>query len=90
MRKLKLFAYALALLALAHPAAIPPALAVLGAAAAAVLAIVGWVLANLSLVCTVVAGVLLTRVFPGRLTRAARWLVRASVASVAVVAPVKA
>ncbi|MET9776181.1 hypothetical protein ABZ023_18305 [Streptomyces sp. NPDC006367] len=89
MRKLKLFAYALALLALAHPAAIPPAVAVLGSVAAAVFAVAGWALANLSLTLTIAAGLTLAQVFPGAFGRTGRWLGRAWVASVAAVSPVK-
>lgn len=88
--KLKLVAYALVLLALAYPALVPPVLGTLGVLGGAALAVVAWALANLSLTLTVAAGVLLAQTFPGRFGRAARWLGRAWVASVAVVAPVKA
>ncbi|MFD9394182.1 hypothetical protein ACFWBB_26620 [Streptomyces sp. NPDC060000] len=86
VRKLKLLAYAFALLALAYPALVPPVLGTLGVVIAAVVAVVGWVLANLSLTLTIAAGLLLARAFPG----VPRWLGRALVASVAAVAPVKA
>jgi hypothetical protein len=88
--KLKLAAYALALLALAYPAIVPPALGALGIVMAAVVAVAGWFLAHLSLTLTIAAGVLLAQMFPGRLGDSARWLGRAFVASVAVVAPAKA
>ncbi|MBK3639502.1 hypothetical protein [Streptomyces sp. MBT33] len=84
--KLKLLAYAFALLALAYPAMVRPVLGTLGVVIAAVLTAVGWVLANLSLTLTIAAGLLLVRVFPG----VPRWLGRALVASVAAVAPQKA
>ncbi|GAA5070789.1 hypothetical protein [Streptomyces similanensis] len=71
---LKFAAYALLLMALAHPALVPPALAVVA---------VGLALAHLSLVLTVATvTVLLVRAFPD----ARRWLVRAWDASVDAVA----
>ncbi|WP_406730702.1 hypothetical protein [Streptomyces sp. NBC_01794] len=85
-RKLKLFAYALMLLALAYPTLVPPVLGMLGVALAAVVPLVGWFLANPSLTLTVAAGLLLVRLFPG----VPRWLGRALVASVPAVAPAKA
>ncbi|MFE6639588.1 hypothetical protein ACFVFT_38260 [Streptomyces tendae] len=88
--KLKPVAYALALLALAHPSLVPPVLGTLTVLGSAALAVVTFALAHLSLTLTIVAGVLLAQAFPGRLGRGARWLVRASVASVAAVAPAKA
>ncbi|MFG2512653.1 hypothetical protein [Streptomyces sp. NPDC048584] len=84
--KLKLLAYACALLALAYPTLVPPVLGTLGVVVAAVIGAVGWVLENLSLALTIAAGLLLVRVFPG----VPRWLGRALIASVAAVAPVKA
>lgn len=88
--KLRLLAYALVLLALAHPALVPPVVDILGIAVAmavaAVVGVIGWALANLSLTFTIAAGLLLVRVFPG----VPRWLARAWVASVAAVSPVKA
>ncbi|MFG2795794.1 hypothetical protein [Streptomyces pseudovenezuelae] len=84
--KLKLLAYAFALLALAYPALVPPVLGTLGVVVAAVIDTLGWVLTHLSLALTIAAGLLLVRVFPG----VPRWLGRALVASVASVAPVKA
>lgn len=78
-RKLQLVAYALGLLAFAYPASIP---LVFGA----VFAVAGWALANLSLSCTIAAGLLLAYAFPSPLD----WFGRALVASVAVVFPVKA
>jgi hypothetical protein len=85
--KLKLAAYALALLGLAHPAVVPPVLGTLGVLVGAALAVVAWALAHLSLTLTIAAGVLLAQTFPGRLGRTAGWLGRAWVASVAVVFP---
>ncbi|OVZ99567.1 hypothetical protein B9W64_37885 [Streptomyces sp. CS159] len=91
MRKLlgalKPVAYAVALLALAHPDLVPPVLGTLGLIAAAVFAVAGWVLANLSLTLTIGAGILLARAFPNTARNATRWLFRALVASVAVVFP---
>jgi hypothetical protein len=88
--KLQILAWALGLLAVAHPALVSPMLDVLGIAAlmavAAVVGIVGWILANLSLALTIAAGLLLVRAFPG----VPRWLGRAWVASVAAVAPTEA
>ncbi|MFF7169704.1 hypothetical protein [Streptomyces pseudovenezuelae] len=84
--KLKLIAYAFALLALAYPAMVPPALGALGAVVAAMVAVVGWVLVNLSLTLTIAAGLLLARALPG----VPRWLGRALAASAAAVAPQKA
>lgn len=88
--KLRLLAWALGLLALAHPALVPITLDVLGIAlamaAAAVVDIVGWALANISFTLTAVAGLLLLRAFPG----VPRWFLHSSVASVAAVAPEKA
>ncbi|MFE1206293.1 hypothetical protein ACFW5V_31920 [Streptomyces sp. NPDC058762] len=88
--KLKPVAYALVLLALAHPPVLPPLLGTLALLGHAALAVVMFALAHLSLTLTIAAGVLLAQTFPGRLGRAARWLVRAWVASVAAVAPAKA
>lgn len=88
--KLKLTAYALVLLAFAHPSLVPPVLGALGVMLALVASIAGWVLTHLSLTLTAAACVLLARAFPGRLGRAARWLRRAWAASIAVVAPAKA
>ncbi|QFG13219.1 membrane protein [Streptomyces phage Gilgamesh] len=85
--KLKPVAYALALLALAHPPIAPPVLGTLAVLGHAALAVVMFALAHLSLTLTVAAGVLLAQTFPGRLGRTARWLGRAWVASVAVVFP---
>jgi hypothetical protein len=87
MAKVKLLAYALFLLALAHPAIVPPVLGTLGALAGVALAIVGWALANISLTLTMGAGVLLARVFPGALGRGAQSFRRALTASLAAVAP---
>jgi hypothetical protein len=88
--QMRLLAWALGLLALAHPALVPPMLDVLGIAAlmavAAVVGIVGWALANVSLTLTIVSVLLLLRVFPG----VPQWLGRSWVASVAAVAPEKA
>jgi hypothetical protein len=88
--KLRLLAWALGLLALAHPAFASIAFDVLGIAlamaAAAVVGIVGWALANVSFALTAVSVLLLLRVFPG----VPRWLCRSWVASVAAVAPEKA
>jgi hypothetical protein len=84
--KLKLIAYAFALLALAYPAMVPPTLGALGAVVAAMAAVVGWVLVNLSLTLTIAAGLLLARALPS----VPRWLGRALVASAAAVAPQKA
>ncbi|CAM5236632.1 hypothetical protein [Streptomyces griseomycini] len=81
--KLKLVAYALVLLALAHPGAVPP---VLGIALAMAGAVIGWALAHLSLALTLAAGVLLFRAFPG----IPRWFSRSWDASVDSVLPVKA
>jgi len=81
--KLKLAAYALVLLALAHPALAPPVLGALGVLFGALLTVAGWGLANPSLILTIAAGLTLTRVFPG----IPPWLGRALVASVAVVFP---
>lgn len=83
MRKLKLFAYALVLLALAHPGVVPP---VLGIALAMAGGVIGWALANLSLTLTVAAGVLLARAFPG----IPRWFSRSWDTSIDAIAPVKA
>lgn len=85
--KLKLTAYALVLLAVAHPAVVPPALGALGIVTAAVFAVAAWFLAHLSLTCTIAAVVLLAHVFPGTFGRTTRWIGRALVASVASVAP---
>ncbi|CAL9326652.1 hypothetical protein [Streptomyces sp. SudanB91_2054] len=79
--------WAVVFLALAHPAFVPPVLGALGLVVAAVVATVGWVLANLSLTLTIGAGVLLARTFPNTARNATRWLFRALVASVAVVFP---
>ncbi|MFF0698352.1 hypothetical protein ACFYU4_37680 [Streptomyces tendae] len=88
--KLRLLAWALGLLALAHPALVPVVLDVLGIAvvlaATAVVGIVGWALANISLILTAVSGLLLLRAFPGF----PRWFRHSLVASVAAVAPEKA
>lgn len=84
--KLRIPAYVLGLLALAHPSLVPPVIGTLGVALAVVVAVVGWVLANPSLTLTTAAGLLLVRVFPS----VPRWLGRALVASVAAVAPTKA
>lgn len=81
--KFKSVLYALALLALAYPALVPP---VVGIVLAMVGAVIGWALAHLSLTLTVAAGVLLTRAFPGIL----RWWGRAWDTSIDAVAPVKA
>ncbi|MET8717370.1 hypothetical protein ABZV52_29840 [Streptomyces sp. NPDC004735] len=84
MRKLRLLAYALALLALAYPAVVPPALGtVFGLALAAAV----WVTAHLSLALTIAATVLLARAFPGSFGRSVRWIGRALVVSVASVTP---
>ncbi|MCG8971778.1 hypothetical protein [Streptomyces sp. CL12-4] len=88
--KLKPAAYALVLLALAHPPVVPPVLGTLGILGGAALTVVAWALSHLSLTLTIAAGVLLAQTFPGRLGRAARWLGRAWVASVAAVSPAKA
>lgn len=56
--------WALALLALAFPNLIGPAFAV-------VVAVAGWALAHLSLVCTLAAAVLLAHAFPKPTSRAA-------------------
>ncbi|MER6109337.1 hypothetical protein [Streptomyces hirsutus] len=92
--KLRILAWALGLLALAHPALVPPALDVLGLtfamALAAVAGVVGWVLANLSLALTAAAGLMLTYAFPGVPGRAARWLVRGWDASIDAVVFTKA
>ncbi|MGW2496226.1 hypothetical protein ACWCV2_17210 [Streptomyces pseudogriseolus] len=85
--RLRILAYALGLLALAHPSLIPPVLGTLGVIAAAVIAVVGWVLANLSLALTIGAGILLARAFPNTARGFMRWLSRSLVASVAVVFP---
>ncbi|MET7573359.1 hypothetical protein ABZT04_33415 [Streptomyces sp. NPDC005492] len=87
MRNLKLFAYALGLLALAYPAIVPPALGTLAVLGGEALAVVTWALTHLSLTLTVAAGILMAHTFSGRLGRIARWLGRAWVASVAVVFP---
>ncbi|PNG22342.1 hypothetical protein [Streptomyces cahuitamycinicus] len=88
--KLRLLAWALGLLALAHPALAPLALDVLGVAfamaVAAVVGVIGWALANISFTLTIAAGLLLAHAFPG----VPRWLGRAWVASVAAVSPAKA
>ncbi|MDH6629417.1 hypothetical protein M2271_007253 [Streptomyces sp. LBL] len=88
--KLKLLAYAFLLLALAHPAVVPPLLGTLGVLVCIGVAVSGWAFANLSLTLTIAAGVTLAQVFPGALGRMRRWLARALVASVAAVAPSKA
>ncbi|MGY4936238.1 hypothetical protein ACWD7T_35220 [Streptomyces sp. 900116325] len=94
MRKLRLLAYALGLLALAYPSLVSPVLGMLGiavvAAFTAVGAIVGWALAHLSLTLTIAAGLLMAQMCPGRLGHTARWLGGAWIASVAAVAPAKA
>ncbi|MFF8399848.1 hypothetical protein [Streptomyces sp. NPDC016172] len=88
--KLHFLAWALGLLALAHPALVPPVLDVLSVAFAmavtAVVGVIGWALANISFTLTIAAGLLLARAFPG----IPRWLGRAWVASVAAVAPTEA
>lgn len=89
-RKLKLLAYALGLLAVAHPAVVPPFLGALGVLCGVALAILQWFLAHLSLTLTIAAGVLLAQTFPGRLGRAARWFGRAWDTSVDAILPVKA
>lgn len=87
MRKLNLFAHALGLLALAHPAIVPSVLGTLAVIGGILLAVLTWVATHLSLTLTIAASVLLTQTFPGRPGRTARWLGRAWVASVAVVFP---
>ncbi|MFC9280865.1 hypothetical protein [Streptomyces collinus] len=88
--KLTLLAWALGLLALAHPALVPVVLDVLGIAvamaAAAVVGVIGWALANISFTLTAASVLLLLRVFPG----IPRWFRHSWVASVAAVAPEKA
>ncbi|MFK0159164.1 hypothetical protein ACIQVK_44725 [Streptomyces sp. NPDC090493] len=88
--KLRLLAWALVLLALAHPAFGSIVLDVLGIAfvmaAAAVIAVIGWALANVSLTLTGASVLLLLRAFPG----VPRWFRHSWVASVAAVAPEKA
>lgn len=84
--KLRTLAYALVLLAFAHPSLVPPVLGTLDVALAAVVAVARWVLANPSLTLTIAAGLLLVGAFPG----VPRWLGRALVASVAALAPAKA
>jgi hypothetical protein len=88
--KLKLIAYSLVLLALAHPPLVPPVLGTLGVMTGVALAVVGWFLAHLSLTLTIAAGVLLAQLFPGRLGRAARWFGRAWDTSIDAILPVKA
>ncbi|MFE0654643.1 hypothetical protein ACFVZH_39690 [Streptomyces sp. NPDC059534] len=88
-RTVQTAAYALVLLALAHPALVPPLFGTLGLLLGAVAAVVGWALAHLSLTLTLAATTLVLRGFPSF----RGWLVRswvAWVASVAAVAPVKA
>ncbi|MEU3199633.1 hypothetical protein [Streptomyces sp. NPDC006996] len=88
--RLRLLAWALGLLTLAHPAFGSFAVGLLGiavaTAAAVVVAVVGWALANISLTLTAVSGVLLLRAFPG----VPRWFRHSWVASVAAVAPEEA
>ncbi|WP_328491277.1 hypothetical protein [Streptomyces zaomyceticus] len=86
MRKLKLLACAAALLALAHPAIVPPVLGTLGLVLGVLAAVAGWALAHLSLTLTLAATALILRGFPSF----RGWLLRSWVASVAAVAPVKA
>ncbi|MFF8696219.1 hypothetical protein ACF08W_28810 [Streptomyces sp. NPDC015144] len=88
--KFKLAAYALGLLAVAHPAIVPPTVATLGVLAGVVFAVVGWFLAHLALTLTLAAGVLLAQAFPGRLGNAARWFGRAWDTSIDAILPVKA
>ena len=85
--KLQILTWALGLLAFAHPELIPPALGTLGVIAAAVFAVAGWVLANLSLAFTAGAVVLLTYAFPNAVRRPLRWFSRALVDSVTAVLP---
>ncbi|MGW4086940.1 hypothetical protein ACWEGS_28310 [Streptomyces sp. NPDC004822] len=87
--KLKLAAYALGLLAIAHPAIVPPTVATLGFLAGVVIAVAGWFLAHLALTLTLAAGVLLAQTFPGRLGNAARWFGRAWDTSIDAILPVK-
>ncbi|MER6616302.1 hypothetical protein [Streptomyces xantholiticus] len=84
--KLQILAWALGLLALAHPSLVPPVLGTAGMVLAVAVDVLGWFLTNLSLTLTIAAGLLLVRVFPG----ISCWLGRAWVASVAAVGPVKA
>lgn len=81
--KLHLLAWALGLLALAHPAFGWFALDLLGIAVAmatvAVVAVIGWALANISQTLTAVSVLLLLRAFPG----VPRWFRQSWVASVA-------
>ncbi|MFI5990246.1 hypothetical protein ACIBAC_00130 [Streptomyces sp. NPDC051362] len=86
MRKLKLIAGAYALLAIAYPVLIPPVLSALGFALAVLVAVAGWILANLPVALTLAAGVLLVRAFPG----VTRWLSRAWDSSIDAILPVKA
>ncbi|OEJ21080.1 hypothetical protein [Streptomyces subrutilus] len=85
--KLEAVLVAVGLLAVAFPSAVPPLLGAVGAAVGAGLAVAGWVLAHLSFVCAVGAGVTLAYAFPDAIRRSASWIVRASVASVAAVLP---
>ncbi|MGW2550088.1 hypothetical protein [Streptomyces sp. NPDC001635] len=88
--KLKLVAIALVLLAIAHPALVPVIFGTIGVALGAGVAVVAWLLANVSLALTIAAGLVLAHVMPGSIGRTARWFGRALVASVAVVFPAKA
>lgn len=81
---------ALTLLAIAHPAIVPPTLATIVFLAGVGIAIVGWFLAHLALTLTIAAGVLLAQMLPGRLGRAARWFGRAWDTSIDAILPVKA
>ncbi|MFD7505432.1 hypothetical protein [Streptomyces sp. NPDC059850] len=88
--KLRILAWALGLLALAHPTLASIALDVLGIAvamaAATVVGVVGWTLANISFTLTAASVLLLLRAFPG----VPRWFCHSWVASVAAIAPEKA
>ncbi|MET8696917.1 hypothetical protein ABZV65_30755 [Streptomyces bauhiniae] len=86
-KPVKPVAYALGLLALAHPAIVPPALHALAVAAGLGAAAVLWVLAHLALTLTVAAGVLLAQFLPGRLGAVARWFGRAWDTSIDAVLP---
>ncbi|WP_371605060.1 hypothetical protein OG345_41680 (plasmid) [Streptomyces sp. NBC_01220] len=87
MQKSKLLAYALVLLALAHPSLVQPALGTLGVLLGLALAAAAWIGANVSLTLTIAAGAVLARAFPGTFGLSVRWTLRALLTSAASVAP---
>lgn len=89
LAKLQILAWAFGLLAVVHPAIVPPTVSTVVFLTGVAVSVVGWFVAHLALTLTIAAGILLGQMLPGPLGRAARWFGRAWDTSIDAILPVK-